>query len=232
MNRATCRRGLTLIEVLIAVAITAIIATLIWGSFARAFDSRDFVLAAQDRYHTLRLALERMSREISSAFVYDCRELDTPTGEVRYRTPFKVEQEGDVSRMVFTSFSHLRMFRDVHESDQNVITYFGESDPDVPGQMNLMRKEKVRIDAQPEEGGRTQVLCPGVEKVSIQLWDETKEEWVDEWDCSQVERLNRLPQQVKVSITVIDERDQELTLATVARVFISKPLANFIKRSL
>ncbi len=225
------RRGLTLIELMIAVAITAIIGTLVYGSFDRTFESREFVLRAQERYHTARLALERMSREISSAFVYDCRKLDTPTGEQRDQTLFKVDQEGKVPRVTFTSFSHLRLFRDVHESDQNVIVYYGENDSRDGRRLNLMRREKVRIDGRPEEGGQSQVACPDIVSLQVELWDENKQDWTDQWDCSQVERLNTLPRMVRLTLTVLDEYGKELPLRTIARLFIQKPLANFLKRS-
>ncbi|MBW1808176.1 MAG: prepilin-type N-terminal cleavage/methylation domain-containing protein [Deltaproteobacteria bacterium] len=225
------QNGITLVELLIAVTITAIITTLVYGSFARTFESREFVMQAQERYHTVRVALERMTREMSSAFVYDCRELDTLTGEHRHKTLFKVENEGKVDRMIFTSFSHLRLFRDAHESDQNVITYFGESDSEDSSKTNLMRREKTRIDGEPEEGGLAQILCPDIVEVHFELWEETKEDWVDEWDCSQIERLNRLPRMIKITLTVIDEYGQETPFTSIARVFTLKPLANFLKRS-
>jgi general secretion pathway protein J len=223
--------GFTLLEVLIAVAILSIIGTLVWGSFARTFAVRDAVFTMQERYHTIRLALERMSREISMAFVYDCRERDTVTGERRQRSIFKVEQEGHVDRMVFNSFSHLRLYRDARESDQNVLSYYGEDDPNESGKTNLMRKEKARIDGEPEEGGEALVLCPDIESVHFHLWDETKEEWAEEWNCTQVERLNTLPRLVKITLTVLGENGQELPFTTITRIFAQKPLANWIKPS-
>jgi general secretion pathway protein J len=231
MKLSPGHRGITLIELLIALTITAIVTVIIWGSFARTFESREFVMQAQERYHTVRVALERMSREISSTFVYDCRELDTPTGEHRHRTLFKVEQEGKVDHMVFTSFSHMRLYRDAHESDQNVISYFGESDPEDSSKTNLMRREKTIIDGEPDEGGLSQVLCPDIVELRFEMWDETKEDWVDEWDCSQVERLNRLPRTVRITLTVVDEYGDETPFSTVTRIFTLKPLANFIRRS-
>ena len=126
MPKARHRQGFTLAEILIAVAILAIVSTLIYGSFARTFEIREFVGQVQERYHGVRTALERMSREISMAFIYDCRELDTPTGERRLWTTFKVERSGKIDRMVFSSFSHVRLVRDTNESDQNVLSYYGE----------------------------------------------------------------------------------------------------------
>jgi len=223
--------GFTLMEVIIALTITAIISAMIYGSFSRTFDSREFVLQAQERYQTVRAALERMSREISMAFIYDCRELDTPTGEHRYRTLFKVEREGKIDHMIFSSFSHLRLFRDAHESDQNILAYFGEPDSEDSSKTNLMRREKTRIDEEPEEGGKAFVLCPHIEELRFELWDETKEDWVDEWDCSQVEQLNRLPNMVRITLSVIDEYGEEIPFTTIARIFTRQPLANWIKPS-
>ena len=58
------------------------------------------------------------------------RELDTPTGERRMWTVFKVERQSKVDRMVFSSFSHLRLVRDVNESDQNITKRQGKCDRD------------------------------------------------------------------------------------------------------
>jgi general secretion pathway protein J len=224
-------KGFTLVELLIAIGILGIITVLVYGSFARTFDAREFVLESQERYHTVRVALERMSREISMAFVYDCRELDTPTGERRHRTLFKIEREGKVDRMVFTSFSHLRLFKNANESDQNVLSYYGEGDAEDSSITNLVRKEKTRIDGEPEEGGEALVLCPDIESLHFELWDEDKEDWVDEWDCSQIERLNKLPRMVRITMTVIDEYEEEVPFATTTRIFTNKPLFNFLKPS-
>jgi general secretion pathway protein J len=231
VSRSIEKSGFTLIELMIALTFLAIITTVIYGSFARSFETREFVMQAQERYHTARVAMDRMAREISMAFIYDCRELDTPTGEQRHRTIFKVEAEGKQDRLVFTSFSHLRLFKDVHESDQNVLSYYGESDPEDSSKTNLMRREKIRIDGEPDEGGKAQVLCRDIETLRFELWDADKEEWRDEWDCSQIERLNQLPRLVRISLTVMDEYDEELILVTTSRIFTNKPLANWMKPS-
>jgi general secretion pathway protein J len=223
--------GFTAVEIMIALTIMAVISSLIYGSFARTFEVRELVTQSQQRYHSIRVALERMAREISMAFVYDCRQLDTPTGERRQQTLFKVEHEGKFDRLIFTSFAHLRLYKDVHESDQNVLSYFGEDDPKHNSQNNLMRREKARIDGQPEEGGETQVLCPDIKELKFTFWDEVKNDWVDDWDCSRVERQNRLPRLVRITVATADGPDQQLKLSTIARIFTLKPLLNWIKPS-
>jgi len=227
---ARTKQGFTLIEMLIAVAITGIIATLIYGSFARTFESREYVLQSQERYHMARLAMDRMTREISMAFVIDCSDQSIGSGERRYRTPFKVEDESEVDRMQFASFSHLRLFRDVHESDQNILTYYGETDPVDTRKTNLMRKEKHRIDGEPDDGGQAEILCRDIEKLDIQLWDELKSDWVKEWNCSRLDQQNRLPRMVKLSLSFYDEEKQKIPLTGVARIFTNKPLRDTVFR--
>ena len=230
-GRRDTAAGFTLMEVLIAVSIVSIIGTLVYGSFARTFEARDLVNRVQERYHSVRLALERMSLEINMAFVYDCRERNSLMGDPKLRSMFTVEQEGKVDRMQFTSFSHLRLHRDSHESDQNLLTYYGEDDPQEPSRTNLMRREKLRFDGEPDEGGEAQVMCENIEGLDLEAWDDVKGEWVEEWDCQQIERLNTMPKMIKITLTVKDEAGKELPFTTIARVFANTPLANWIKPS-
>jgi general secretion pathway protein J len=231
MGRLRSRQGFTLAEILIAVAILAIVSTLIYGSFARTFETREFVGRIQERYHSVRTALDRMAREISMAFIYDCRELDTPTGERRMWTIFKVERTGKIDRLVFSSFSHMRLVRDVNQSDQNVLAYYGEEDSDEPGVTNLMRREKLRVDGEPERGGEALEMCHDVSSLHFELWDEVKKEWVEEWDCSQIERQNQLPNLVRITLTVVNEFGEEMPFTTVTRIFTNKPLSAWMKPS-
>ncbi|HEX2659180.1 MAG TPA: prepilin-type N-terminal cleavage/methylation domain-containing protein, partial [Polyangia bacterium] len=49
--------GFTLIEVMLAVAILAILTTLMWSAFSQASRNKKRVEAAQERTHTVRTAL-------------------------------------------------------------------------------------------------------------------------------------------------------------------------------
>jgi general secretion pathway protein J len=232
MHGALKKSGFTLIEVMIALTIVAIISSLIYGSFAQTFSVREQVAQSQERYHSVRVALERMAREISMAFVFSCQQINTPMGERRQQTIFKLEHEGKFDKLTFTSFAHLRLFKDVHESDQNVLSYFGDDDPKHASQYNLMRREKTRIDGQPEEGGETQVLCPDIKELRFDFWDERKNDWVDDWDCSRVEWSDRpLPRLVRIKLTVAEGRDQHIQLSTIARIFTVKPLLGLMRSS-
>ena len=67
------QRGFTLIEVMIAVSIAAIIGALTAGSFQRTYMAKELIESQDARYSAVRLAMTRMSREISMAFLSESK---------------------------------------------------------------------------------------------------------------------------------------------------------------
>ena len=64
-------RGFTLMEVMVAVGITALMGGLVAASFTSSFNAREVVQKEADRYRMIRTAFSRMSREIGAAYVSD-----------------------------------------------------------------------------------------------------------------------------------------------------------------
>jgi len=61
--------GMTLIEVMVAMALFAAVGALVYGGFAQTSRAKQKLETQLDRYHEVRVALERMVREISMAYV-------------------------------------------------------------------------------------------------------------------------------------------------------------------
>ena len=216
--------GLTLIEISMAVGILAIMATLTWGSIARSFDAYETVTDIDRRYHNVRVALNRMSSELSMAFLTaNSRHRNTRIGR-KWVTHFKVEPKGDFHEIHFVSFSHQILRRDAKESDQNEIAYFGERDPDDPDVMNLMRRESSIIDTEFDEGGRAYPLAEGITSFKLRLWNDRSQDWTDEWDTENSEFAGRLPGFVEITMTVKDENGKELKFVTKTRINLTKQL--------
>jgi general secretion pathway protein J len=161
-------RGFTLIEVMIAVSITAIVGAMALGAFQRSSAARQAVADQDERIGGARAALGRMARELSSAFLsehFDRR---------RYRdrpTVFKGRDGGDRDSVLFATMAHTRSLRDAKESDQSVVEYFVDVDPDAPGSYALFRREKVRIDDEPDRGGVRSLLLHHVAGLDVDYWD-------------------------------------------------------------
>jgi general secretion pathway protein J len=195
------KQGFTLVEALVAIAVFSIVATIVFGGLSQTMRNRQHVEAQTDRSHVVRVAVERMVRELSSAYV--SIHVNPNPQLVTVRTGFHGRREGRGSRLDFTSFSHRRLYRDAHESDQNEIGYFVADFRDSDGQRHhaLVRREQNRIDDDPERGGQSQVLVEDVIDFELSYLDPLSLEWRDRWDASGSEQA-RLPAQVKIRLVV------------------------------
>jgi general secretion pathway protein J len=124
------------------------------------------------------------------------------------KTAFVGEDSLGGDRVDFTSFSHRRLFRDAHESDQNELSYFVTRHPEDRSMRVLARREDNRVDDEPREGGRVQILVEDIEDFQLEYLDPTTHEFVKSWDTTQgAMQPNRLPSQVRIELTVKDVRD-------------------------
>ena len=196
--------GMTLIEVMASVTILALIAAVILGGFSQTMHNKRRVEEMADRSHVIRVAMERMVSEISQAYV--SIQINPNPALQTMNTCFIGGRSGRGHRLDFTSFSHRRLYRDAHESDQNEISYFIADHPEDRDSRVLARREQNRIDEDPQSGGVTQILVEDVLDLEMEYFDHTTGTWVDSWDTRElIQQPNRLPTQVKIFLTVEDE---------------------------
>ena len=138
------RAGVTLVEVMVATTIIAIVTSLMYTGFAQTALNKRRIESEVDRYHEIRMGLERMARELSMAYVSS--QLNPNEALRPMLTAFVAKDDGSGSRVDFTSFSHRRLYRDAHESDQNELGYFVTDNPEDPSREVLARREQHRID--------------------------------------------------------------------------------------
>lgn len=201
LRRRALSRGLTLLEVLVSIGILALISTLIYGAFDGMSRSRAGLTQLDDRYQQGRSALARMSRELQSAFL----SMHQPPQQSQWirATAFVAKDQGTSDRVDFTSFSHRRLARDVHESDQNELGYFVVRDPDRSDKYDLVRREQKEIDLEPTKGGTINVICEDVTEFNLSYLDPLTAEWTDTWDSTQAAgQFMRLPLQVKIRLVL------------------------------
>ena len=208
-------RGFTIIEVLISISILVMIMTLLYGSFSVSLRAPDEIGSIQDRYLAIGRAMNRMAREISGAYIsmhYNPLYEDSP------KTIFKLKD----NRLDFTAFVHLKMVKDANESDQAEISFFVEEDEEDNSVQHIMRRESPMINFDPEHGGMIYKLLDDVIELEIRAWN--GEEWVEEWDTTKVEYLNRFPERIKIEVTIYDENGERRTFVTQTKVKLSQPL--------
>jgi general secretion pathway protein J len=209
--------GMSLIEVMIAVTILAVISTLIYAGFVQTARNKSRVESQTDRALEVTGALERMVRELQSAFV-SAQINQSPSLQV-VRTAFVGTDRGSRDRLDFTSFSHQRLYRDAKESDQNELSYYVARDPDDSSKRVLVRREQARIDDDPLKGGTLQVVLHDVDTLELEYLDPITNEWVRAWDTVQATgQPNRLPAQVKIIIGVVSMDGRRRTQKIGTRV--------------
>lgn len=211
-------RGFTLIEVLIAMGITVSMALMTIGSL-RSLDRASEVARQQDeRYAAARVSLGRLSRELSMAFLSD--NYDTN----RYRDPPTLFAGRD-DELLFSTMAHVRLYRDAKESDQAIVEYKLDADPEHPGERALFRREKPRLDEEPDRGGRTDLVADHVTSIRFQYWDPKRREWVREWTTRGSEHAKELPPRVRVELelSLADRRTEKFV--TEARIELRKALS-------
>lgn len=212
-------KGFTLIEVFLAIAILAVVGTLVYGGFSQTALNKARVEQSLDHYRVVNMTLERMARELSMAFV--STHINPSPVLQFHQTAFIGTDDIGGDRVDFTSFSHRRLYRDSHESDQNEISYFVTEHPDDAGIRVLARREQNRIDEDPRQGGKSQILVEGVEGFDIDYYDPLLNDWVRTWDTTQINgQPNRLPTQVRIRLEVQDPQRPGTTQVFATRAML------------
>jgi general secretion pathway protein J len=200
---------MTLIEVIVAMAIVTIMMLSVWRSFSATMTVTEMSVDIQERYASVRNSMDRMSAELSTAYLSFNRQPQ----ETRHFTLFEGRSSSNGDSVTFSSFGHLRVRRDANESDQSVVQYFLEQDPDDASRQHLYRRESKRLTGDlPEYLGRyapAYVLCEDVESLELRYWDPVRLEWLEEWRTTAVDQQpDRLPPRVEIKLGIMNsERD-------------------------
>jgi general secretion pathway protein J len=222
---------MTLLEVLVSLAILAMISLLIYGAFDSLSRGRKGEEMRADRARQGRQALLRIVREMSSTFL----SMHTPQvlALATRQTAFIGQNSTPFDRVDFTAFAHRRLTRDAKESDQCEVGYFAAEDPENMGKMDLARREQYPIDTQPWRGGIVNVLAEDIELFDVHYLDATTGLWGDTWDSTVQTggQLSRLPLEVRFTLTLKGVPGMESsTYSTKMMMPIMNPLSFGIPR--
>ena len=211
-------RGLTLVEIMISMAIMALMMMLAWTTIHSAGDARGNFEAIEDRNSEVRVAMARMVNDVESAYLSrnENQNLDN-------RRTF---MKGKNDELTFSTFSHSPMWADANESDQTVVMYHVEQDRRTrqPAlfRRELRRTSNERFDSEPAE---LDVMLGGIEKLEISYWDWKDKDWQSSWDTTKVDgEKDRLPVRIRIAIEYKNPRGDTLKLQTQARLLMQEAL--------
>ena len=194
----THRQAFTLIETMVALGIMVLIASLAWSTMAGTAQMREYLTTEDEITRAGQTAIDRLSRELSLAY------LTEHTAAVNtYRTVFIGRDDGDADTIWFASRAHRRAYRGARESDASELTIFTEKDPQVPSLLALLHRESPRVDHEPARSGAVLPLATGVTRFDLRYLEGKSGDWLDEWDSTSVDHLNRLPRAIQIVLTLM-----------------------------
>jgi general secretion pathway protein J len=201
VKRRVLSRGMTMIEVMVAVAVLTMVAVLVHGVIDSLSRGKKAEAMRSERVHAGREALQRIVRDLSSAYL--SMHVNANPALMTSKTAFVGKNSAPFDRLDFTAFAHLRTDRDAHESDQAEVGYFARKDPDGSDKMDLVRREQTPIDIEPTKGGLVDVVAEDIESFDVRYLDPKTAMWNETWDTTQVSgQPGRLPLAVAVTLVL------------------------------
>ncbi len=209
-----------MIEVLVSMAITAILVVSVYFSFSGILTGRSKIKEITERERTIYFTLEIIRNDLKNAFLT----MNKGVPEETHKTIFVCAEDEPVSHLTFTSINHVKMQSDVKQSDQTEIEYYGDN---VDGENVLFRRESLWIDEYPEKGGNVYPVFKGFKKLSFEFWNTVTSEWVPQWDSESADNANILPPKVKITLLVDEgvQGKEDFIIETVVNIKMVRPLS-------
>ena len=204
-------------ELLLAVAIAAIALAIVNMTFFQSHAAMESVRIQGEVYQMVRLALDRMNRDLTCAYVPSGnRQLDADElAMYRFVGRNESRDETDMDSLFFTTTCDIG-FQNLSGGVCEVDYYLKEME-DQEELFTLMRREDCRPHAGLTEGGMVMEIAEDVVGMQITYLDANDKE-VEVWD---LEQSLQLPAQIRITLT-FRKGSEDLTFTTVS----SPPLAH------
>lgn len=222
MSRRT-QAGLTLLEVMIASAILALMMALAWRTISNTATTKSNFERFEQRNHELRMAMFRVVSDFEAAYL-SRNEDQTLTYP---RTMFIAKSGSKLPEIRFSTLGHRVLWADANESEQTVIEYLPHDNREHPGQLDWIRREWRRPSNDPPEDVPSDydTLISDVKTVKLEYFNWKNVEWQDTWDTTQSDgQRGMLPSRVRITVTVAGPKDSEYKLVTEARILLQEAL--------
>jgi len=202
------RRGFTLIEVLIAIAIFAIIISIVFGSFNAVVSTNKAINHGVDVYEMARICLSRMSTDLETIYVeqrpkYNKPDFDDPPDPYRFVGDISYEGTNSFSRVRFASSSHLCLNNKEENGIAEIIYYIKESKDD--DQLYVLKRADTNYpyeDPDPLDDKQADpILCDSVEKLSFTYYDAEGNE-NESWDSESDNYKYATPRRMDIKLTL------------------------------
>lgn len=210
--QSTRHKGFTLIEIVVAVAIGAIVMTILYSSFFNIINAKDRVEETNDLIHEVRILFSRIEKDLSNAYARG-QYGSFASGE----TYFLGTRDGNNSRLAFTSFTRDTTYED-NQSDQSEITYYLQVNQENREKYYLLRRDNPYPGN--ENSGFVYPISENVVNFQLFYADESSFEVATAGENTKISQWNSaeigsLPKAVEVNITLRDDSGDERQFTSI-----------------
>jgi len=206
-------RGFTLVEVMVAAAILALIVSMLYVAFASSVKTMEIGTQGGEIYRKAGVVLHRMAQDIS------CARLPSKEGDTSAQYAFIGEDktEDGVPQDTLTCISTAQPLQGPSRGIKQ-IGYYIAPDSET-NKLSLMMTEDTTPAPgnSPEHVGKRMLLAEGIEGLDFTYYDSQGREW-KRWDTTTPVFATKLPQLVRIAIFFKDDKGEPLSLATTAYI--------------
>ena len=216
------RYGFTLLELMVAIAIFAVIVSLIYPAYTGTYRNIEAAETQAEVYDMARTALIRITEDLESSYIPE----ESPYPQVNDNTEFMTGQndyiEGKRADSIrFYSKSHIDISETPFEAGAAKIAYYPLLKED--GSISLYRSDTPGKLKWPEKNTGGWLICEGLYSVGFTYTDKNGDTY-DQWDESFADAAKKLPSIINITLEFIDKEDPGKPITFSTAVFI--PLAN------
>lgn len=199
--------GFTLMEILVATAILAIVVTTVLVSFNSVFSTTEVLDESADIYEMAKNCLKRMALDLESIHVsqrpiYKPPEFDQPPDPYRFvATASDTGGTGFAQNLRFTSRAHVGFEKISRQGIAEIIYYVKAGDD---GHLTLKRADNLFPYPEFEEKGSDPALCKYVKSLSFKFYDKDGIQF-DTWDSDSDEFGYATPKAIAIKLELANK---------------------------
>jgi len=202
-ERMGCNRsrgGFTLLEILIAIFLFALIVSAVLGVYRGTFTVMGETEIQEEIYQKARIALERITADLECAYLSEAAGISQQDPADSDKVVFHGERKdfGDLSwdELRFVSLAHLDFSEERPVAEPAEIAYYGTTGRE-EGILDLYRSDTSLTRERPEPGTGGVILCNGLSTVRFTYYPSGGDAR-DDWNSDEVPTKGKLPARVAV----------------------------------
>lgn len=218
-------KGFTLLEILITMAILAIVLSVIYSSFTKTLAEMNETESEADMYQMARIALDRMREDLECSILLEIKEMPGEEGGSRtmeFIGKNEVIDDRDADTLTFLSTKHISLDKEDEYSGLTRIAFYIKKNEDEEG-FCLYRSDTPELENAPEDKTGGVILCDNLFSVNLTYYNTEGDDY-DQWDSSEEESKDKLPAMVTIQLQFMNEAypEEPLKFATAVALPMAK----------